>query len=165
MDSRYSSRRSRVGKHFRSGKYQPRTKKDWQKPKGKSAEDFIGKGRAQNKQTVEDTLGIIEEGGYEYIYGSDENPDSESIVVPLQADLKYARDNTVTYTSEQGLSLTQFDKAESKDEYPTIYEINKETTLVGCKGLVDEGYNVAVLNFASARNPGGGFINGSNTQE
>ena len=87
--------------------------------------------------------------------------------MPLQADLKYARDNTVTFTSEQSLALTQFDKDDSKDEAedPTIYEVHKETTLVGCKGLVDEGYNVAVLNFASARNPGGGFIKGSNAQE
>ena len=48
--------------------------------------------------------------------------------------------------------------------FATLIEVRNETTLHGIARLLPEG-RVAALNFASAKNPGGGFLNGSQAQE
>jgi uncharacterized protein (TIGR02452 family) len=48
----------------------------------------------------------------------------------------------------------------------TRFEVVNETTLAGiARVLADGGGPVAALNFASAKNPGGGFLGGSQAQE
>ena len=51
-------------------------------------------------------------------------------------------------------------------DHPTVFEVVNETTLSGIARVLSRGQGpVAVLNFASAKNPGGGFLNGSHAQE
>ena len=63
-----------------------------------------------------------------------------------------------------------FDDALQRERPPrhdTIIEVVNETTLTGAYSLVSTGCfeRIGVLNFASAKRPGGGFLNGSAAQE
>ena len=48
---------------------------------------------------------------------------------------------------------------------PTVFELTDETTLAAASRIRDEDDDALILNFASARNPGGGFLSGSQAQE
>ena len=54
--------------------------------------------------------------------------------------------------------------ADGTSALPEVAVWNSDSIDAG-KRLLDEGYNVAVLNLASHRNPGGGVMNGSAAQE
>lgn len=107
---------------------------------------------------VKDTLNTVKVGKYK-------NTKNKEIFI--KEDVDFSVKNTILYSPEDGDKLVEKQQSNVvENKYQTKFEVTKETTLKAISRLLDEGYdNVSALNFASARHPGGGFINGSSAQE
>ncbi|MFC4912824.1 TIGR02452 family protein [Actinomadura gamaensis] len=116
--------------------------------------------RAQARQTVE----ILERGGYRAPSGRE---------VELSAKLRACVDGTVLYRPAELTALLDALPPVPPDAEATRVEVTTETTLQAALRLTTqngasdgaEAGEVLALNFASAKNPGGGFLNGAHAQE
>ena len=102
------------------------------------------------------TMKILQQGYYR---------DDEGSWIEIDDSLMKAYEGTVVITPDltsPGLPMLTH---ESKNL--TEFEITSETTLDAIERLSEEHLedNIAALNFASAKRPGGGFLNGASTQE
>lgn len=106
------------------------------------------------RQTIE----ILDQGSYR-------RPDSSQ--VSLDSELRVCITNTTCYEPDALQAIHQQLLAQPSRFTQTKFEVVNETTLQGAKRLAESGsyQRVGVLNFASARNPGGGFLNGAQAQE
>lgn len=96
---------------------------------------------------AEDTVRIVEAGRYQAPGGGE---------VGLARDVAAAMAGTLLYLPEDSVA------AATPIEGRPAVEVTGETTLAAARRL---GGDVACLVFASARNPGGGFLNGAQAQE
>lgn len=108
------------------------------------------------KDTATQTLKILEDG---YFLA----PDGQRI--DLEPALSKAVEGTRLYTPEQASAILE--KLKPASSRHVAIEVTGETTQIAARRLVESESvtDLVLLNFASARNPGGGFINGAKAQE
>jgi len=107
------------------------------------------------KITAKETLEITEQGFY--INTKKEKIDISEIQ-------KAAVSGTKFYNTKELDEL--LGESNITSEYKTSFEVVEETTIGSIQRLISLGFlNPMCLNFASAKNPGGGFFNGAQAQE
>ena len=100
------------------------------------------------------TMDIVEKGFY--VNKNDEKVQIKDLV---QKSIKKTR----LYSPEDSEDLLE--SLDKNKVYDTNFTVTNETTLQAISRVVAMEKNVAALNFASAKNPGGGFLKGSKAQE
>ena len=107
--------------------------------------------RNRNAEIAADTLKRLETGSYIAPSGSERD---------LTTQLQAAKSGTVFY-EPHALELLSFEG----QSFETLLEVTAESTLAAAQRVAADGSRVALLNFASAKNPGGGFLGGAQAQE
>ncbi len=109
-----------------------------------------------NKGMVKDTLEILVRKYYI-------NENNEKI--NIENELENATDGTVLFSSEELSKLIENELP--KADFETQFEVCQCSSLKAILTLAEEENQekLMCLNFASAKNPGGGFINGAEAQE
>ncbi len=116
------------------------------------------KNREKKKQIAANTLAIVEAGNY---------TNGQGQTVPLQFSIINAKSKSKLFKEreESALWIKRDLLLGTTPRYQTSFTVENRTTLEACSELVANGEVVFCLNFASAKNAGGGFLGGAEAQE
>lgn len=106
-------------------------------------------GRSKAAEIARDTVRVVTHGGYT-------TPAGRVVLLRDAVDAAYL--GTVSYPPYSALPKVV------PSGKPTRFEVVNDTTLAVARRLA-QSHRVCALNFASARHPGGGFLNGARAQE
>lgn len=105
-------------------------------------------------EIARDTLAILEAGYY---------LNNKNEVVGVGEAQEFTIEHTKLFTPGE---LEELALRQPEPRFTTVFEVENETTLDAARRVIDEGeQDPLCLNFASAKNPGGGFLGGAVAQE
>lgn len=120
------------------------------------------------KAIARETLTIMEQ-GYYIVQPSGKDQETDSVRIDIKEDMEQSIRRSILITPDQGETILKRYQAcpgTTAGAEPVEVVVEDIATVDAIRRLAAAGKErIGVLNFASAKNPGGGFINGAMAQE